>query len=120
MRKGNNRPQGRSGKGGPKGRSGGRAVFARPARNNEEEREQREQRTRTRAPREQEREHIPYTTSSDEQVEGRHPVLEALKSERTINKILLADGVHATRASWCRPCRKPSSTKCPKAATTKA
>lgn len=89
MRKGNNRPQGRSGKGGPKGRSGGRAVFARPARNNDEEREQR---TRTRAPREQEREHIPYTTSSDEQIEGRHPVLEALKSERTINKILLADG----------------------------
>lgn len=90
MRKGSNRPQGRSGKGGPKGRSGGRAVFARPARNNEEEREQREQRTR--APREQEREHIPYTTASDEQVEGRHPVLEALKSERAINKILLADG----------------------------
>jgi len=89
MRKGNNRPQGRSGKGGPKGRSGGRAVFARPARSNEEEREQR---TRTRAPREPEREHIPYTTSSDEQIEGRHPVLEALKSERTINKILLADG----------------------------
>lgn len=91
MRKGNSRPQSRSGKGGPKGRSGARSAFARPARGNEEEREQR---PRTRAPREREpeRDHIPYTTASDEQVEGRHPVLEALKSERTINKILLADG----------------------------
>ena len=101
MRKGN-KTQNRPGKGGPNrgGRGGG--GFARPARgegrdNREgrESREDREFRSRARAPREareQEREHIPFTTSSDEQVEGRHPVLEALKAERTINKILLADG----------------------------
>lgn len=39
------------------------------------------------------------TVDGGEQVEGRHPVLEALKSDRDLNKILMAEGVEGGSAN---------------------
>ncbi|KEO81716.1 RNA methyltransferase [Tumebacillus flagellatus] len=67
-----------------RGARGGRAGFDRGNRDRFENRGERQER---RAPRAEE-----AAANANEQVEGRHPVLEALKAERTINKILMAEG----------------------------
>ncbi|HEU4962511.1 MAG TPA: 23S rRNA (guanosine(2251)-2'-O)-methyltransferase RlmB [Bacilli bacterium] len=77
--------------------AGGRGA-ARPTRGGRPERggarfEQGEQPERERPMRGiiEERERL-EKVSANEQVEGRHPVMEALKAKRTINKILVAEG----------------------------
>jgi 23S rRNA (guanosine2251-2'-O)-methyltransferase len=89
------------------GRSGARAKTGggRPPRGlrNNEERQPRSPRAAT-AEREDRvrdrgnRERIETEGPSNEQVEGRHPVLEVLKSGREINKILLAEGITGNTA----------------------
>ncbi|MBL0389426.1 23S rRNA (guanosine(2251)-2'-O)-methyltransferase RlmB [Tumebacillus sp. ITR2] len=65
-------------------RGGGRAGFDRSERSDRPDRGERFER---RGPRTEE-----AAGNPNEQVEGRHPVLEALKANRTINKILMTEG----------------------------
>lgn len=106
MRKG--KPQGNTGRGrkGPgnfsKPGGGGRPNFGKPGGRPAPRAERAERAERVdRGGREEGRVAVARTrdgfdnervTSSDEQVVGRHPVLEALKAGRQINKILLAEG----------------------------
>jgi 23S rRNA (guanosine2251-2'-O)-methyltransferase len=98
MRKG--KPQG--GRSGARGKTGGGARPARGPRNNEE-REPRRPRVATaeREDRGRDRERdggFETEGPNNEQVEGRHPVLEVLKAGREINKILLAEGATGNTA----------------------